>query len=1149
MICNNCGKELTSNNNFCTHCGSRIDVPPVATSTNTSPNLQTSARKQVPRVKKRLMIQPRTVRVSKYDPAFYITFIGVFLLAIDFFNLFIISVIISGFGVFMRATDDNRVAYRRTDRPSTLWISLIYPIVTMIFLQQFNPNVIMAFIGTIILTYFLTPPSEVFALEDNRIKEIPKEKVKVSGGVFLAFTAIGFFIAIAAPLLGFFVYLIGVAEHVATLNKNAIKITYGDEHPAHTPYKPKIIATATASAPTTTYKPLKLSSIKSSSISELKSAYDRLIFELENSEKVLNRSVDGLEAFLSTSTPAIEERYNYLKTLDTSSLNDEISAIRRLQNEINGFQSNLTDSTARVNYLIDVSIPLEKDEVLPYLNQEQEMVKSYQINLDEVETRLKKLDFEPLQSKISDIKQRCQSLIDQYNQQIEQTRQEKKRIEEAKFETQAFKLKSVVSERRLSNLFAYFGVLFIVSGIIYGLNYSYLHYILPIFPSDVEQNTAIQGIVLIYAFGAFLGFVTPLILNKFVKLPRWGYNLFYSIGFLVFQIGFFVQKFYFSNANLSDGGYILWGLAICGILTVLANFFRSNLLGLTLAEFGAWFIYQIGIQEVSQDYIISIVSLILLGLLFINTLKKGLWMPFWGFGLFILPIWYVVQTNTGFVYLPEILALVLAISNVYLSLADKLQVEKTFGHFAVTIFLILPNAFSIYYAILNVSETLDETMRQVIIITVFGAFFILYWVFLAGEGELSISIKVPVGYKFSEEQLRMKSIYQRLNWMMLTSIAILIVAAVNLSDNDVYRPILYFALLLACMAIISIRKGFEKLVENSVFIIVLCSELFFIMSEFNVEIDTWTMIPYGLFLTTFAFIFLELLKSKTSTYKMIVGNQPTKILAYLVGFINLYNFTSASLSDYMIQVELFMICVWFVIMFLVSHLPQRNMSGNGIHQIPAFITPIALFIVGVLHQSTRFGIESPMDHIILNLPLLLLLFGSYFMVLGRKLELPLNPELTETPGKYLNPKRLYYPQISLLALPTIIMIYGKPYFYWPMENQAYLIAYIIVYFLTIPLLAILSANSEKDNFSINSGLASFYSIILSIVFLGGAKTIYDWLTEVNTRFDPSLLLIPIEIATYLFILIFVASIFWIMQLSKRVVDHQLPTNTQTEAAP
>ena len=139
---------------------------------------------------------------------------------------------------------------------------------------------------------------------------------------------------------------------------------------------------------------------------------------------------------------------------------------------------------------------------------------------------------------------------------------------------------------------------------------------------------------------------------------------------------------------------------------------------------------------------------------------------------------------------------------------------------------------------------------------------------------------------------------------------------------------------------------------------------------------------------------------------------------------------------------------------------------------------------------------------------------------------------------FINPEKIYAPQLLLFILPNVLIIYGKPYFFF-LDNQTALIVYMILYFLLLPLLFLISERKEDKSFSILSSFWGYFSFLLAFIILGGAKQVYDKIINPPPSDTKPSYVIPLEWAIFLFVVIFVGSITWTLSLSKRFDSMQI----------
>ncbi len=166
------------------------------------------------------------------------------------------------------------------------------------------------------------------------------------------------------------------------------------------------------------------------------------------------------------------------------------------------------------------------------------------------------------------------------------------RAEKAKRESIiSFKVTSITSEKIVSNLFAYIGVLFIISGVIFGLTFSYVQFIQPFFPQDALFSRALTAILLLYLLSFIFSIFPPILLSKLTNSFSNTQSFFISIGVLISQFSLYLQAFYFENLNELDFIFPFLGLLLSSIFIIISLKINSQLLALNATQFLLWITY------------------------------------------------------------------------------------------------------------------------------------------------------------------------------------------------------------------------------------------------------------------------------------------------------------------------------------------------------------------------------------------------------------------------------------------------------------------------------------------------------------------------------------------------------------------------------
>ncbi|MCY3414159.1 MAG: hypothetical protein INQ03_21115 [Candidatus Heimdallarchaeota archaeon] len=736
--------------------------------------------------------------------------------------------------------------------------------------------------------------------------------------------------------------------------------------------------------------------------------------------------------------------------------------------------------------------------------------------------------------------------------------------------TVPFKLRSLISEKILSNLFAYLGATLVVTGFFFLIVWSYNNVILVNFPFDVQASTAIIGVVLLYLSATFFTF-NNFLLRKFTDKLTSVSRFLSSFGLVVYQFTFYVQSVYFVNLHLSGNA-----LLFPGILLVLTSMFgayklHSNFLSVTGVSIGMYlgfisasevFQSSIAIREetfigtgIGYGFLFAFnVVLIISSIIILD--KKKIWLPLAVFSLFSPILWLQTSNNLA---LPAMLNLLVAASFIFVSITKRLPTPRPFSHF-MTLFLLFYNntiAIRITADILSSNWVSNAEIYNIVI--VFSTFFTLYWIFVFHEKDLEISFALPMSFDYNRDQLKLKPIQRRLNLLMLTSLGFLFAIVVLLLNYNSYEPIYFFGILLNIMVAIGIKYNFEEIVKNSIILMIIESEVFFILILNNPNGEgIYQIILTGIFILSFMFIFYML-----SYFRDVFNFSEVKVssnhMAAIVGFTSIINLLLSGQSETQgDKVLLFGSLAWISIsMLLFMKKNKDNMQPTYNHMAIGF-GMMFQFIFGLLKQSSRFPIDSvtknmsAMTHAIVNISL-----GGYLIlaiitvIFGDRLRFALETDETVKHNdtisgnlKYvMSQNRMNVPQIILFILPSTLIIYGMPYFYYPVLNQAILLGYFMLYFILLPILNMVSNLRKNDSFGPLAAFTGYFAFIAGFVLLGGAKKLYDLIVNAPPPTGRGVYFIRPEWAILLIVAIFIFSVTWVIIMSNKRIQ---PVVTQME---
>lgn len=742
----------------------------------------------------------------------------------------------------------------------------------------------------------------------------------------------------------------------------------------------------------------------------------------------------------------------------------------------------------------------------------------------------------------------------------------------------SFKLKSLISEKIISNLFAYVGVLFITLGFFFLLNFTYNNFILVSFPADVERGQAIFGTSMTYVFG--LVFVLSSVFLPRMKSKLTGISrLITSLGLVVIQFAFFVQTTYFVNLHL-DANYLIFPgiiLVISGL--VIGYLLRSQLVSLVAIGIGMYNGLIMGSGQgdsslsVLKDtlfggaggpFAIFIFNTLLLVICVVLVSRRQIWLPLVVFSLLSPVIWQTLNVQSA-IMTPSYLVLFVAIAIIFVVITKKMPTPKPFTHFIGLLFLIYPNIMGIIYTLEESNSVHQSTMTslQIInIIVIFSSFYILYWVFVFFEKNIELSFQFPVSFNFSTEKLKLRPIQQRLNWLLLTSLILLYSIVSVLRSTGNFDPIIFFGLLLAIMAGIGIKLNFNEYVKNSIILMLIEAEVVFFLSLENPNASSIGIsIVTAIFLVSFLsnYQIVNRYRRGINFYKLKISPYQ---LAVFISAISIVNFLLATESEEFGTLVLLLSSITWIGLTAYSIITRRKDVMNAKIAHTGIISGLAfLFVYGLLRQNKRFPIDpltksmSALTHTSVNLSLgFYLIFALIMIIFGNNLKYnkTVRTAFSTTKSFFANakqlmvPDQLYTSHIIIFALPSILIAFGYPYFYYPTINQAVLMLYFVVYFLLLPLLVIISRIKRNHVFGTLAAFTGYFAFLGGFVLLGGAKKLYVIIVQPPVSSARGVYFIDPEWAIFLIVVIFIATVAWVIALSNKPLKRDLSPKLRSE---
>lgn len=684
------------------------------------------------------------------------------------------------------------------------------------------------------------------------------------------------------------------------------------------------------------------------------------------------------------------------------------------------------------------------------------------------------------------------------------------------YKTSQFRLKSILSrstiiwEKIISNLFAYIGAAILIFGISGILIITFKYFIEHPTKSNSDQGDAIFIVIFLYLLGSMLMGFGYVLNKKILGTIRYRVkslvNLMSSVGLGVFALSLYAQTAY-TELKWTGYPYVLPAFLIFSLGFTLAYLQRSKTLSFFSSIFGLYIGFTIFTVPKNTDTELFIAKgtifndpasgfifyLLFLLICAVFAYKQKIWYSLGVYSL-LSPILFLNDTeNVG---LPGLLLLGIAITNVGLVVTKKMGTTKSFAHFLGTVFLIYPNIVATQFSIPE-SDPSNPAIFELIV--VFSGFFALYWILVFFEKELDISFVMPVSISYSEEEVKMRPFYHKLNWIMLSSLLILVSISINLAGKDITPPLLIFATLIHITAIIGLQRDLDKLVSNSFVTMLISSQIlaFLYLSE---GLDEISPILSIIFLLSLPALFIQHLRTnkEISLLNYTIFPRETAIILLGIAFIDFFFF---GLSDVGAVFILVSTVVWMIISLNIAF-RQPSEDQKLYAYLTLSLSILVLFFSGLFHSAwkdEKSDIANFIDHLSLNLALFALpVFAFLCVINGDKLTIQsVKDETTETEpiehtrpsegwkiSQFIRPDYLYLPQITFLTIPFILAAFGTNYFY-PSEGEVeyfrpeYLIPHFIIYFLISPLFIFISLRKKNHSFGVLTGFISYYLFFAS----------------------------------------------------------------------
>ncbi|MHA2252908.1 MAG: hypothetical protein ACXAD7_21275, partial [Candidatus Kariarchaeaceae archaeon] len=501
-----------------------------------------------------------------------------------------------------------------------------------------------------------------------------------------------------------------------------------------------------------------------------------------------------------------------------------------------------------------------------------------------------------------------------------------------------------------------------------------------------------------------------------------------SVGLGAISLSLYLQTMY--DALKSTGwSYVLPAFLIFCLTFTLAYLQRSKTISFFSSIFGLFIGNSIFAHDNSHakgtsfDNLFSGFTYYLIFLLIcvIFAYKCKIWHSLGTFSLISPILW---TNGTEFVGLPSVLLLGIAVANVLLVVIKKMGSSKSFAHFLGTVFLIYPNIVAMQFSI----PRRDPGNSEIFEFTVIScAFFALYWILVFFEKELDISFEMPVSVSYDEEEVKMRPFYHQLNWIMLSSLVILVVTGFILVErverNIALIPLLIFAILIHITTIIGLQWDFDDLVSNSFISMLLSSQILaFLYLLEGLPDGVFPVVLSILFLLSLPALFIQNMRIDKGISILNYVIFPREIAIILLG-LSFFDFFFFGLSDIGAVFILISTVVWMIISLDIAF--RRPSKDQKLYAyLTLSLSILVLFFSGLFHSAwedeTNF---IDLSHVSLNLAWFALpVFAFLCVINGDKLKIQsVKDETAEAdPIAYVHPSDqfiradfLYLPQLTV----------------------------------------------------------------------------------------------------------------------------------------
>lgn len=877
---------------------------------------------------------------------------------------------------------------------------------------------------------------------------------------------------------------------------------------------------------------------------------------IHNLEKI-SKSIEGTNDEIENAVKNIEEdinmliknnseieNINYLQKLDT-----EVDLIIKDQIKINNLQQEFLENSPKEISNVKNSLKSLQKEITA-LDHISTKIISSQSNIDLMEYHEKLKNFsEQIKNEIEKIK-----LIKIQNFEIEQQKinaeREAIRAEKAKRESIiSFKVTSITSEKIVSNLFAYIGVMFIISGVIFGLTFSYVQFIQPFFPQDALFSIALTAILLLYLLSFIFSIFPPILLSKLTNSFSNTQSFFISIGVLISQFSLYLQAFYFENLNELDFIFPFLGLLLSSIFIIISLKINSQLLALNATQFLLWITYLTSFVRFSisnfnlTPFLVSLFYILSLFICILIMLKSKIWAPLILFDL-ISPILIYFSFINGDIFAPQFLLVIIPITNVYLKIKNLFPTPNSFSHFVTTTSLISPNLLA-YFMIFseNYIFAYNNFWNSIYISIIFLSFFVLYWVYVILEKELNFSIKIPISISFKDSNVIVREYSRNLNWLMLVSFLIMLLVVIELLDQFAIFSVLLISVVMSLLVIISIKYKFEDLVTNSTILMLIEAQLFFFLinnnQQFMFEVINIPIILIYLAIFTSIFYFVDLYKPIIKLFNSQIN---LKLLNSLIIIITIFNYINLLQNpSYEVIFTSFAIIKFLIITEFVS----RNINNQNFDSFFIYLISIGLYIIFIISgfyysDSIQIDLGQALVTNIFNdlltiLPFICIqLYLYYIAFLGRNYYR--NSE-TEKSINNLTPildkNYIFVIPILMNLYPFAILSYFNSYFANQKDHQVIFSIFITIYFVSLPALVMISRYKKSSTFNTIFSLSSFYTLIFTSIVIGLFTQFVEFIINPNFLTSipaPDTFLRP-DLSLLLFIILITVTILWTLKLN------------------